>query len=375
MSMQQSNEFEFQVQKWLSALSGLGLSENTASSLAQALGNLGSGNIESLLGSNMGNLILMSSNRMGTSIGEVLSQGLNSNTTNNLLASIVDFVQDMWANSKDNNVVLSQLSNTFGLTVSDVRSIANMSYSIKQSLYNTELSTQAMYDELGYQFDQMANRMNIATIMDNAFKNFEFQTGATLASNPATYALWKIADFIGSTTSGINIPHATVLGTGVDLNTTVDNLLKLGLVGVSTIKNIPNIANAVKSLGSGASMLSAMGIEEGSTIISRGADISKTKSGFTTSQSSYIVNQNQMINQNQTSYTQSATMMREQQQAEAQQAVGQPEVELKDINETMITKFDSVIQYLQQAINIIGDTGVRIADSSIEGFSNAMKTP
>jgi len=361
MGMNRANEFEYQVQKWLGAMTGLGLSESTSSSLAQALGYLGSGNIESLNSSSLQNLLVMASSRAGLSYSDMLKSGLNSNTTNALLAAVVNFVQDIWNNSKDNNVVLSQLSNTFGLAVSDVRAIANMSQEIKNSLYNTNLSTMEMYGELGYQFNQITERMNIATLMSNAISNFEYQSGATIASNPSTYALWKIADFIGSTTNGINIPHATVLGTGVDLNTTVDNLLKLGLVGYSTIANIPSILKGVTSLGNGASLLDAMGISNRTSIISRGATLSSTISGFSTSQSSYLYNQNG------NAYSEAANMtMKEQQQAALQENENKQSVDLETINTNMVDG-------LKQIIVALTDTGIKISDNSIEGFTSAMK--
>lgn len=354
MDMGGSTAFEFQVQKWLGAMTGLGLSESTSSSLAQALGYLGSGNIESLNSSALQNLLVMASSRAGISYGELLKGGLSAETTNELLSSVVDFVQDIWENTKDNNVTLSQLSNTFGLTVSDVRSIANMSESIKNSLVSTSMDTDEMYSELGYQFKQMGSRMSIATLMSNAFSNFSFQTGATMASNPATYALWKIADFITSTTGGINIPHATVLGTGVDLNATVEQLLKLGLIGYSTLSNITGIASAVKSIGNGAALLNAMGISEGNTLISRGANLSTTVSGFTTSQSSY------MMNQNEGAYQQGANMMmREQQDVATQENKNKPTVDLETINTNMVEKLDVIIDYL-------GNTGIKIETNSLE---------
>lgn len=353
MNMSGANEFEYQVQKWLGAMTGLGLSEGTSSSLAQAIGYLGSGNIESLTNNSIGNLLLMATNRAGLSIGDLMKGGLQGNTTNQLLSSIVTFVQDIWDKSKDNNVVLSQLSNEFGLTVSDVRSIANMSEDIKQSLINTNLTTNQMYGELGYQFDNMWKRMSIATLLDNAFNNFAYQTGATMASNPATYALWRIADMIQSDTGGIDTPLATALGTGLVHMPTIDQMLKLGLVGISTFQNIPGIINAVKSIGAGSSLLKAMGISEGSSIISRGADLSTTQSGFTQSQSSY------MANSNAGAYTESANMMREQQAAEAQQKVKTSDIDIETIHNDIL-----------QIYEVLTEDGVRIHDSSITGLTD-----
>jgi membrane peptidoglycan carboxypeptidase len=230
-----------------------------------------------------------------------------------------------------------------------------MSEDLKNSLLGTNMTSSQMYGELGYQFNQMGSRMSIATLMENAFNNFAFQTGATMASNPATYALWKIADMIQSTTGGIDVPLATALGTGIVNMPTIDQMLKLGLIGMSTLQNIGGIASAVSSLGSGASLLKAMGISEDTSIIARGASLSQTQSGFTTSQSAY------MINQNQSAFADSANMMREQQEKETMQNLNQPEIDIKTIHEDIL---DMMV--------ILRDTGVRIQDSSITGLTDAL---
>lgn len=352
MNMSGANEFEFQVQKWLGAMSGLGLSESTSSSLAQALGYLGSGNIESLGSSSLQNLLVMASARAGLSYSDMLKGGLGGNTTNLLLASIVDFVQDIWTNSKDNNVVLSQLSNTFGLTVSDVRAIANMSQKLENSLTQTNMNTSQMYGELGYQFNQMSSRMSIATLLENAFGNFAFQSGAKMASNPATYALWKIADYIGTTTGGINIPGTMFF----NMNATVDQLLKLGLVGISTLSNIRDIGSAINSLGNGAALLKAMGIEQGTSIISRGADLSTSLSGFSTSQSAYMVNSNQQAFE-----AGAKMMMREQRESAIQENKNKNEVDLNTIDSRLL-----------RIIELLDLDGIKIKEiGSIAGFSQS----
>ena len=287
MTAKASTEFEYIVQKWLGTLTGVGLSESASSSIAQALGYLGSGNIESLNSSNLQNLLVMASSRAGLDFGQMLKEGLDSSTTNQLLESLVTFVQSIYNDSKDNKLVMSQFANTFGLTVSDVKAIANIQPSALRAISNSMMSYSDMYSELGYQFNQITSRMSVSTMLDNLFSNFTYSTGADLASNPATYATWKIADFITSTTGGINIPHATVLGTGVDMNATVEQLIKLGLVGISTLGNIGNIVKGVSSVGSGSKLLDLMGINMNSaTIQSRGTSLSTRNRGVTTSQSS-----------------------------------------------------------------------------------------
>ena len=57
-----SLEFEYQVQKWLGTLTGLGLSDEAAQNIAAAIGQLGSGDVDSLSGSNLNNLLIMGAN-------------------------------------------------------------------------------------------------------------------------------------------------------------------------------------------------------------------------------------------------------------------------------------------------------------------------
>ena len=296
MSASSSTEFEYEVQKWLGAMTGVGLSDNTSNSLAQALGYLGSGNIDALSSSALQNLLVMSSARAGLSYADLLSGGLNATDTSRLLQSLVGYVQEIWNNSKNNNVVMSQFASTFGLTVSDIRAIANLDAETVKSLGSNILTYNGMYEELSDQMGQVASRMSIATIMDNLFSNFAYSTGATLASNPVTYATWKIADFIGNTTSGINIPSAFVVGTGVDMNTTIDNLVKLGLIGVSTFKNIGGLINGVASIGDGARLLEKMNIDSSHTAIKRGEiDTTRNRGESYTLSSKYIGNHYERI--------------------------------------------------------------------------------
>lgn len=92
-SAETSAEFEYVVQKWLGSLTSTGMSENTATQIAAAIGQLGSGDV-SMLGTGVGNLITMAAARAGMSIGDMLTGGINANITDQLMASMVDFMQE-----------------------------------------------------------------------------------------------------------------------------------------------------------------------------------------------------------------------------------------------------------------------------------------
>lgn len=258
-----STEFEYIVQKWLGALTGVGLSDSLASSIGEALGKLGSGDTD-VLSSDVGQLLTISASRTGLNIGDLLQNGLNAKNTNDLMLAMTEYLQEI-ANS-GSNVVISSLSKIFGATVSDVAAVTNLTSERLDEIYKDMLTYQGMYTELQNQFGQLAERQGIANILENLFSNYTYQTGMTIAANPATYATWKITDLIQGVTGGINIPFVTALGSGVDLETTVENLMKLGIIGVSTFSAIGDIQDGLSTvLGdkvkSGKTLLENIGIK------------------------------------------------------------------------------------------------------------------
>lgn len=62
----------------------------------------------------------------------------------------------------------------------------------------------------------------------------------SIANNAASYTTWIITDLIEKATGGINIPTISVMGNSVDLNATVTQLMKLGIIGVNVLGNIGN---------------------------------------------------------------------------------------------------------------------------------------
>ena len=291
MTGQEATQFEFIVQKWLGALTGVGLSETTARNIATAIGQLGSGDISGLSNSQMQNLMVMAASRSGNvNYAEMLTGGLNYNTTNYLMSSVVSYLQELGTYS--NNVVKSQLAQTFGVSLSDLMALQNLSASDVQTLLNNTMSYGQMYDELEYQMGQLKSREGIANILENLFSNLTFQTGKNIASNPALYATWKITDLIQSVTGGINIPFITAMGSGFDLNTTVENLIKLGVVGMSTLGNIGDIISGIATGSNGSKMLSALGITAtaGSNVTKRGTGLTARSSGVSTSLSTMVGN-------------------------------------------------------------------------------------
>ena len=294
MGASQSLAFEYQVQKWLGTLSGFGLSDSTATSIAQAIGYLGSGNIEALSGTNMLNLVTMAASRAGLDIGSILTNGLNDKTTNKLLESLVRYMVEL--GSSNSNVVKSELAQTFGLSFADLQAAKQMAPSILPvSLAQGNALT--MYAELAQDLTTLVMRTPIAVMMYNLWDNSLYSLGQTMATVPALAALWKVTDLIQQNTGGISIPEIGAMfnaivvaeggGTGFDfdINTTVENLMKAGLVGMSSLGMIGGLIGGVSSSLVPASMLLKLGIlPTGNPILGAnlGQDISSL-SGLVTS--------------------------------------------------------------------------------------------
>ena len=236
-----SLEFEYIVQKWLGTLTGLGLSDNAANSIATAIGQLGSGEVDN----SMESLMVMAASRANMSYAEMLHQGVTASEANKLLKSIVQYLQELAG--YDSNIVKNQLSKIFGVTVSDLIAVTNLSEESIKKIENDILTYDQMYGELEYQFQQLPGRLGIANLLENAFNNLTYQIGMSIGSNAASFAAWKITDLIHSATGGINIPYISAMGTGLDLEVTVERLIQLGLVGIATLGNIGNIISGVAS--------------------------------------------------------------------------------------------------------------------------------
>lgn len=264
--------FEYQVQKWLGSLYSLGFSDSSITNIAQALGMLGSGDVSGLSGNSMQNLIVMAASRAGLSYADILTRGITSEETNTLLQSMVEYLQEIA--TSDNKVVKSQYSNIFGLTTSDLKAAENLGDTIS-NIAKSSMSYASAVDELYSQMNNLYSRVSLSEMVANLKDNAIYSMGTTIAQNPVTYALWEITSMIEDLTGGIALPTFSIMGNMVDLNTTVTNLMRTGIVGVSTLGAIGDIISGVGSTLNPSSMLSKLGITNESTTIKRGKGINR----------------------------------------------------------------------------------------------------
>lgn len=232
-----SVELEYQVQKWLGALGSTGADSSTLSTIAQAINALGTGDVDWLTGNTaMQNLLVMASNRAGLDYSEMLVNGVSSMDTNLLLGAMIEYIKEV--TSDVNNVVKSQYAELFGLTISDITAFQNISNETISTLYRSAMTYNDTLTSLSQQLSQVSSRIHISEQINNVIDNILAATGINIANSTGMYMTYKIADMVESITGGIYIPTITVLGSGITLPNSIEEYIKMGVVGISTIGSL-----------------------------------------------------------------------------------------------------------------------------------------
>lgn len=270
------------------------MDSGTAQSIAQAINDIGSGNVSNV-GSGVSSLLVMAASNAGKDYADLLNNGLSASDANTLLASMTEYLLSL--SRSTSNVVKNQLAQTFGVKISDLRAVSNLSEAEINAVSSSLLSYGEMYGELADQFDELkisTGRTSVGKLLSNAKSNFVYQTGMNVAANPALNAMWQITDLIQSATGGINIPSVFAFGTGGSLNTTIENLMKLGIAGAGSLGAIGGMITSIGSVFKGSTLLDALDISSGNTRVSRGSGTINTAgsrvSGEATSASDYVGN-------------------------------------------------------------------------------------
>ena len=258
MSFEKSTGFEYMVQKWLGSLSSVGFSADSISTIAQGIGYLSSGDVSSLSSNDeLQTLIAMSASRAGQSYSELLVTSPTILEINDLMKAMVEYLQEIAEN--ENLVVRSEYAHLLGLKQSDLTAISRLSNSEIDSIYNNAVKTASKENELSDQMYKEAQQaifdigdnMHMSQQMENVFDNIMTSTAEELA-NGVSYIVYKGASILESLTGGIEIPFINVYGFGLDLNMSLEQLIKTGVTGLSFLTGaLPGILSAVGSLATG----------------------------------------------------------------------------------------------------------------------------
>jgi hypothetical protein len=122
------------------------MDDSTLTGLAGAINALSTGDVESMAGSDFMNLIVMAANKAGISYADILTKGLNAESVNSLLSSIVSYWSEIASTS--NQVVKNQYAKLFGLSMSDMTAVKNVTQRDMNNIYKSNLSYSGMSVEL-----------------------------------------------------------------------------------------------------------------------------------------------------------------------------------------------------------------------------------
>lgn len=262
LSRNESVAFEHTIQKWLGSLSSVGVSDATISSLAQGINMLGSGDVSGLSSNTaLQNLLVMAANAAGINYADIISGGLNANIANKLLSGLVGFTQGIAEASRQNQVVRAQYAQMFGMSVSDLSAIMNLTTDDLIKIKDTTLSFDNAIKETEQGIATIGNRMTLKNRLDTMFENVMSSVGEGIANDSGQYITYLLADVVEKATGGINLPTVGAFGNFLDLETTATGLVKTGIVGWNVINQLGNILGGL----SGRNNLSLYGWGESET--------------------------------------------------------------------------------------------------------------
>lgn len=200
-----AQDFQFAVQSWLGSLYSVGVDSNTITKIAQGLNYLGTGNVTALGNdSALQNLLVMAATNAGLSYSDLLTSGLDADTVNDLMSSMVDYLQDIAYNTNSNEVVKSAWTSITGVSVSDLRAIQNLQQedinAIKTQV--SDLSYVNNLEEANHQIELMTNtddgglRVGTAERVETGVNNFLYAIGQNLTTDSDLYARYYKAEFV-----------------------------------------------------------------------------------------------------------------------------------------------------------------------------------
>lgn len=365
MSGENALSFEYQIQKWLGSLSSVGMSDSAVQGLAGVLGQVAAGKIDGLTGGGQGNLVIMAANQAGVNVSDILNNGLDQNTTNALMNSMVDYLAKIYNDAGNSKVIQQQIASVYGLSASDLKAAVNLSSS-RTSVAKNGLDYSSAIGRLNAMADSMYSRTSIGEIMTNMWDNVKYSLSAGMVNNPVTYALYKASGLLKDTTGGINFGLPLVMGNGMPITFNVADLMRTGALAGGAISSMAQMIGGMGNGGlSGRGILRGAGITNGISVVTRGNGSGlSTMGGITVSESGSMVgnaNSDDVTNKTMTDQTDSS-------KSETASAVDESdETKLKDVDNHVCTIIE-ILRSISDGNSILKvaiDGDVRIAAESL----------
>lgn len=351
MTGENALSFEYQVQKWLGSMYSVGMSQEAVQGLGGVLGKLASGQIDAITNGGQGNLVIMAANQAGLSVADILNNGLDSQTTNELMNSMVDYLAKIAKDAGDSKVIQQQMASVYGMTASDLKAAANLSSS-RSAVARDGLTYSGAINNLYSMANSMYARTSIGEMMSNAFDNFQYTMAAGIANNPMLYATYKAAGLLDAVTGGIALPDIKVMGTGVNLQTTIADLMRVGAMSGSILSGIGSMISSGGNGGiAGSDILRAAGISGAANMVSRG-----NGSALSTVGGASVSESGSLIGNSNSSDIQNATMTNATDSANAQLAEA-----IDSSEETKLSEVYAEVVEIYKLLQDVANGGYTIA--------------
>ena len=243
-STAQAAELEYVVQKYLGSFSSVGVSSALIESLSRGIGYLASGDISSLSSDDtLQQLLVASANRGGgASYGEMLTGNFDVRDAISLFTGFYSLIQEISETGKANNVVaLNQYAKIFGMTVSDITAMLNLSTedlkNISKDLKSYADMRQRVEEETT--FAKLYSRTGGASVGDNLYQNFIQNVGKGIGQTAAGYLSWELAGAMAGLLKGIKTGISVKpFGVGTEINLTVGDIMKVATVSGATLSGL-----------------------------------------------------------------------------------------------------------------------------------------
>lgn len=150
----------------MGSMYSVGMSQSSVNSIASALGKLAAGDISSITGGGVGNLLIMAANKAGMSISDILNNGLTDNDANSLLSAMASYLIELNSQSGGSNVISQQLASVYGLSATDLKAATNLSSSLG-NISSNSLNYNGAMKQLTNMMNTLAARTSQGEMMSN----------------------------------------------------------------------------------------------------------------------------------------------------------------------------------------------------------------
>jgi hypothetical protein len=308
----------------------------------------------------------MAANQAGLNMSDLLKKGLDQNTTNVLMNSMVDYLAKIYSDAGNSKVIQQQIASVYGLSASDLKAAVNLSKSQKV-VAREGLDYGTAMGRLYSMADSMYTRTSIGELMTNMWDNVKYSLSAGMVNNPVTYALYKASGLLKDTTGGIEFGLPMVMGNGMPISFNVADLMRVGALAGGAISSMAQMIGGMGGGGfTGSGILKAVGIQNNAVNIkTRGTGLGlSTMGGMTVPESGSMVgnaNSDDVTSKTMTDQTDSSKQ-------ETASAVDESdETKLKDVDNHIVTIIE-ILRNISDGNSILKvaiDGDVKISSESI----------